>query len=39
MKIKKEPNNKLKKSINQFKKGDVIKYKDFKSLKSNLMKK
>lgn len=33
----KEPSDKLKKSINQFRKGDVIKYRDFESLKSDLM--
>lgn len=33
----KEPSDKLKKSINQFKKGDVTKYEDFESLKSDLM--
>lgn len=33
----KEPSDKLKKSINQFKKGDMTKYEDFESLKSDLM--
>lgn len=33
----KKPSDKLKKAINEFKKDDVIKYKDFKSLKLDLM--